>query len=233
MAEDAKTGVDEAVQAGQAVYTRLVLRVYDPVTFGFNFPVLWRCPKGNLQRLYDEHAGGRHLDIGVGSGYLIDRCRFPVDLPRITLMDLNPNSLGFAARRLRRYSPEVHRANVLEAWGLPGQGFDSVAMVNLLHCVPGTLPDKAVAFEHAYGALAPGGTLFGATVLGLEADHTRRSRRVLERYNSRRVFSNLEDRREDLEAGLGATFDVHEVDVRGAVALFVAHKHRQTREESE
>src|SRR4029077_17877512 len=135
----------------------------------------------------------------------------------------NSNSLRFAARRLRRYSPHTHRANVLEAWSLPEGAFDSVAMVNLLHCVPGTLRDKSVVFEHAQSVLAPGGVLFGATVLGREADHTKRSRKTMERFNSRGVFCNLDDRREDLEAGLSDVFATHQVEVQGAVALFTAH----------
>lgn len=214
---------ESSAYAGQAPYSRSFLLVYDLLAFGYNLPVLWRCPGKYFRQLYDENAGARHLDIGVGTGYLLDRCHFPSEAPEITLMDMNPNSLRFAARRIRRYSPRTHRANVLEPWGLPEQTFDSVAMTNLLHCVPGTLSDgKAVVFEHAQGVLAPGGTLFGATVLGTEADHTKRSMKTMERYNDRGSFCNLDDRREDLEAGLSAVFDAHEVEVQGAVALFTA-----------
>lgn len=54
--------------AGQAMYTRRFLRVYDAVIHGFNSPILWRCPKARLIDLYDKHASARHLDIGVGTG---------------------------------------------------------------------------------------------------------------------------------------------------------------------
>ena len=217
-------GRDRSAEAGQAIYKRFALHLYDRIVFGHNLPVLWRCPKEHLMRLYDQNARERHLDIGVGTGYLIDRCRFPCEAPQITLMDMSPGSLAFASRRLRRYSPETHRTNVLEPWGLAEGGFDSVAMVNLLHCVPGTLPEKAIVFDYANDALAPGGTLFGATVLGLEADHTKRSRKALARFNRRGVFSNLEDRREDLERSLAERFTTHEVEVQGAMALFAARQ---------
>lgn len=210
--------------AGQAGYTRLLLPLYDTIVMRYTLPRLWRCPKERILALYDENVRGRHLDVGVASGYLIDRCRFPTESPEITLMDLNPNSLGYAARRLRRYSPRTHRANVLEPWGLPVGSFESVAMSNLLHCVPGTLREKRVALEHARDALAPGGTLFGATVLGLEAEHTRKSRRAMERLNRKGGFCNLDDRLEDLDAGLAAAFPSHDVEVRGVVALFTASK---------
>lgn len=226
MQSDVAVERESSAYAGQAAYSRLLLTFYDLLLFGYNMPVLWRCPKGRLIQHYDEHAGTRHLDIGVGTGYLIDKCHFPSETPEITLMDLNANSLRFAARRLRRYSPHTLQANVLEAWSLPEQAFDSVAMVNLLHCAPGTLRDKAIVFEHARSVLAPGGTLFGATVLGTEADHTKRSRKIMERYNRRGFFCNLDDRREDLEAGLSDAFTTYGVEVQGAVALFEAHNGR-------
>lgn len=213
---------ESAAEAGQVGYTRKFLPFYDLFVLRYTMPVLWRCSKKRLRRMYDENADVRHLDIGVASGYLIDKCRFPTDAPEITLMDMNPNSLEFAARRLRRYSPATHQANVLEPWGLPEQAFDSIAMSNLLHCVPGTLRDKAVVFDHALRALAPGGTVFGATVLGTESLHTKRSMKTTERLNEEGAFSNLGDRREDLEAALAARFASHEVEVEGAVALFTA-----------
>lgn len=224
MTEAGNSMVDkgDAAYAGQAGYTRMGLRLYDLFVMGYTLPVLWRCKKKNLIELYDEHVGERHLDVGVASGYLLDRCRFPSEQPRITLMDLNPNSLRHAARRIRRYSPETHQANVLEPWGLDGRQFDSIAMANLLHCVPGTLRDDAVAFEHARQVLAPGGTLFGATVLGTEAEHTKRSLKAMERVNRSGAFSNLDDRLEDLEAGLAENFSSHDVRVEGVVALFAA-----------
>jgi SAM-dependent methyltransferase len=213
---------DNPAYAGQAVYTRSLLRLYDLFVFGFNFPVLWRCPKKHLLGLYEEHASAHHLDIGVGSGYLLNKGRFPTATPDITLMDLNPNSLEFAARRLQRLSPHTHQADVLAPWTLPERAFGSVGMVNLLHCVPGDLREKGVVFESAGKVLAPGGTLFGATVLGVGIEHTHRSQAVMERFNRKGIFSNLEDSLEDLESGLSSVFPSYDVRVQGSVALFSA-----------
>lgn len=143
--------------AGQAFYTPLGLKAYDALAYGLNSTLLWRCPRWRLVELYDENVSGRHLDIGVATGSNLDRCRFPVPDPEITLMDLNSNSLGAASRTLARYSPRTHQANVLEPWGLSSGAYDSVAMCHLLHCLPGEMPAKAVAFEHAKAVLAPGG----------------------------------------------------------------------------
>ena len=223
MSKAASVDKENAAYSGQAGYTRRFLPFYDLFVMRYTMPVLWRCSRKRLRRLYDENVAAHHLDIGVASGYLLDKCDFPVQEPEIMLMDLNPNSLQYASKRIRRYAPETHQANVLEPWGLAEYSFDSVAMSNLLHCVPGSLKEKApLAFGHAQTVLAPGATLFGATVLGLEADHTKRSRKMMEKLNQGGDFSNLEDRQEDLEAALSDRFESYEVEIQGAMALFSA-----------
>jgi SAM-dependent methyltransferase len=208
--------------AGQAMYTPAMLRAYDAFVYGFNFPFVWRCPRSRLLALYAENVSARHLDIGVATGLLLDQCRFPVPNPDITLMDLNSSSLAAASRRLRRYAPHIHRANVLEPWGLPPGSADSVGLFNLLHCLPGSIPDKAVAFEHARAVLAPGGALFGVTILGSGVRHNWLARRELALANRRGVMSNLDDRLDDLRAALDRTFGTAEVTVTGSMALFRA-----------
>src|ERR1700704_2748782 len=111
---------------GQAVYSARFLRIYDLLVLRFNGHFAWRCGPRRLVRMYDENVGARHLDIGVGSGYFLDKCRYPVATPDITLMDLNPNSLDAAAQRIRRYNPKTHQANALEPFGLPAGEFDTV-----------------------------------------------------------------------------------------------------------
>ena len=215
-------GRGDPAYAGQAGYTGWGLKAYDAMVYKFTAPVLWRCGKKDLVGLYDEQVSGHHLDVGVATGALLDTCRFPVPHPDITLMDLNPKSLAFASRRLRRFSPHTHQANVLEPWGLPGGQFESVGMVNILHCVPGTIGEKAVAFDHASDALAPGGTLFGSTILGKGVSHTRRSRFAMRRLNRNGAFCNLDDSLEDLTAALEERFPYHRIDIQGVIALFVA-----------
>jgi len=213
---------DPSVRAGQALYTRSFLRAYDTLVYRVNSPLTWRCPKARLVALYDRHVSARHLDIGVATGVLLDECRFPVPMPDLTLMDLNPHSLATASHRLRRYAPRLHRADVLRPWGLPAGLVDSVGMFHLLHCLPGTLQDKAVVFEHARQVLRPGGTLFGATIPGTGVRHNRSARWQLSLANRRGIMCNRRDRLEDLDAALGKVFSDHEVTVVGSVALFSA-----------
>jgi SAM-dependent methyltransferase len=213
---------DHPAYAGQAVYTPAALRIYDFLAFRVNAPFLWRASAASMLELYDAHVSSRHLDVGVGTGYFPDRCRFPVADPEITLVDLNPTALSFAARRLQRYTPRTQQANVLEPWGLPARSFDSIALSMVLLCAPGSLPEKAVAFDHARECLAPGGSVFGGTLLSGGVDHTRRSRLALKAMNRRGVFNNLGDHLDDLDAALAKAFVSHEIKVEGAVALFVA-----------
>jgi SAM-dependent methyltransferase len=171
--------------------------------------------------MYDEHVSARHLDIGVGSGYFLDKCRYPVQSPEITLMDLNPNSLDAAADRIRRYHPKTQQGNALEPFGLPPGAFDSVGLNWLLHCIPGTMRTKGVVFDHCKTVLAPGGVVFGSTVLTGGVPHTRFSRWMMDQLNDRNEsFSNREDDLDTLTAQLEKRFRDVSVDVVGSVAIF-------------
>ena len=212
----------DPAHAGQAVYGRAFLSVYDAIVYGFNSPVLWRCPKARLIEHYDAHLSARHLDIGVATGALLDAARFPVAAPEITLMDLNPNSLSAASRRLARYAPRTHRANVLENWRLEPGTYESVALTHILHCLPGSMADKGVAFEHAKRALTPGGTLFGATILAKDVPLNPPARAFTALSNARGILHNWDDGPAELDAALGRVFVEREIRMRGNVALFVA-----------
>ena len=210
-----------SVTAGQAVYSPLVLSVYDILVLGFSNHVLWRCPTAELRALYDRNVSARHLDIGVGTGYFLDRTRWPVSAPAITLLDLNANSLAAAARRIERYAPKTVAADALQP--LPDLGrFGSVGLCYLLHCLPGAIPSKAAVFNHVRPLLAPGARVFGATILQGNAPRSWAAQRLMDTYNSKGIFSNRDDRVEDLESALKSRFKDVRVDLKGAVALFEA-----------
>lgn len=215
-----------AVTAGQAVYSPLVLRMYDWFVLGFSNRLLWRCPTRELRRLYDRNVSSRHLDIGVGTGYFLDKAAWPVAQPAITLVDLNENSLAFAAERIKRYAPQIVRANVLEPLPLQANGgiggFESCGLCYLLHCIPGAIPDKAVIFDRVRPLLAPGARVFGATILQGSAPRSRPAQALMNAYNKKGIFSNSADTLEDLHAALAARFTRVNVTMRGAVALFEA-----------
>jgi SAM-dependent methyltransferase len=208
------------VEAGQAIYTKRTLNAYDFVVHGVSNRFLWKCPTQRLERHYDEHVSANHLDVGVGTGLFLDRCRFPSPTPRIALMDLNAETLQFASRRIARYRPETYRRNVLEPITLEGAKFDSVGMSYLLHCVPGNIEAKAVAFDHLKALMNPGAVLFGATLLQGGVTRNWGARRLMEIYNRKGVFANREDDLGGLRRALVQRFAEVSIEVVGCVALF-------------
>jgi ubiquinone/menaquinone biosynthesis C-methylase UbiE len=217
----AENSVD--VERGQRVYTPLVLRAYDLVVLGFSNRFAWRCRSATMLERYDRHIGRRHLDLGVGTGWYLERCTWPVEQPEITLLDLNENSLALAARRLRRYAPQTVRANVLDPFPLGDARFESAAANYLLHCLPGRIESKAATLaENVRPYLEPDGVLFGSTILSRGVPHTRIGRRLMHVYNRKGIFSNAGDDERGLQRGLASKLKNVEIEVVGAVALFAA-----------
>jgi ubiquinone/menaquinone biosynthesis C-methylase UbiE len=211
----------DAAYAGQEVYSRAFLRIYDPVILGFYGNIVWRCPTARLVEQYRQHVGHRHLDVGPGTGYFLEHARLPDDA-QLTLLDPNPSVLAHAARRLSDRHPSAVQANVLKPLPLTAKRFDSVALNYVLHCLPGPAARKAAALQNVAAVLKPGGVLFGATVLGATGPHTRLSRAVLGFVNSRRIFDNLTDTEDGLRDLLEASFATVEIEVIGSVAVFTA-----------
>jgi len=214
----------ERVSAGIALYSRLFLSVYDWLALGLNCRFLWRCPSHHLLELYNQHASANHLDIGVGTGYFMDRCSFPSSSPRLALMDLSPNSLRAAGKRLARYSPRTYLRNALEPFNLEPPGFDSVGLMNLLHCLPGDMKTKAVVFEHAREVMNPGAALFGSSILYRGVTRSFYTTLVLRANNRAGTMTNLEDDVDDLRESLHRHFSESSVHVIGCEALFWARK---------
>jgi SAM-dependent methyltransferase len=211
------------VEAGQAVYTRLVLPFYDAFVLGFSARFAWRCPRARLLEQYEELAGPRHLDVGVGTGWFLTHCHWRGARPEVTLLDLNENSLRAAAGRIARLSPRSVRGNVLEPVDLGAARFDSIGLNYLLHCLPGAIEEKAATVvRNLKPYLVSGGALFGSTVLGAGVRHNAPGRFLMRTYNRRGIFSNRADDAAGLERALAG--ELHDVAVRveGVTALFSA-----------
>lgn len=211
------------VEAGHAFYTRRALAVYDVAILGFFSLLAWRCPSARILDHYNCHVTSNHLDIGVGTGYFLDKCEYPTTTPRIGLMDLNTNCLDVAARRIERYHPEIYVANVLEPISPIDDKFDSIGMNYLLHCLPGTIETKAVAFEHLLAMANPGAVVFGATLLHDGVPRNWMARQVMDRNNAHGIFSNAHDDLDGLHSVLSTHFNEATIEVIGCVAIFAGH----------
>jgi ubiquinone/menaquinone biosynthesis C-methylase UbiE len=208
--------------AGQAIYNPVTLGLYDFVVLGVSNRLIWQCPTHRILELYDEHITSNHLDVGVGTGWYLDHCSFPGPHVRLGLMDINRSSLRKAAARLQRYGLELYQADVLEPIPVVAAPFQSVSLSYLLHCLPGRLSQKAVAFDHLSTLLTPGGTLFGATLLSRGIERSKPAQALMRLYNAKGIFSNEEDSVEDLCRELERRFERVTVQVVGCAALFAA-----------
>ena len=104
---------DDPAYWGQREYTRPLLMLYDPVVLGALARFVWRCPTSRLIQGYREHIRDRHLDVGPGTGYFLERSGLP-DGSRVTILDPNPNVLDHATRRLGRLDVTAVEADVLK-----------------------------------------------------------------------------------------------------------------------
>jgi hypothetical protein len=201
------------------VFNQRMLRYYDRL-LEFTCNRVWRCPIARTLELYRQHLSSNHLEVGVGTGYFLEHSELPGAERRLALLDLSPHCLQRTATRLSRYAPEIYRANALAPIELSVRLFDSIAMNYVLHCMPGAIRKKGIAFANLKPLLNESGVLFGSTVLrhGVRCDLGARS--FMRLYNAAEVFCNLEDSLADLKRALEMTFRSVQIEVIGCVAQF-------------
>jgi SAM-dependent methyltransferase len=210
-------------EAGAAVYSPLTLKLYDAWVLGISNQWAWQCPTRQvLLPFFRRHVGFRHMDVGVGTGYYLAKAQLPHSTA-VTLVDLNASSLEAARKRLNRASTRVIRHDIFQP--LPAEllgQYDSISLFYLLHCLPGSMLEKAHVFANLKHALAEGGVLYGATILGDEAGHNGFGSKLMEVYNKKGIFGNRSDSVEGLRTALALHFAEVEIEVVGKVALFTA-----------
>ena len=208
--------------AGAAFYSGKTLLIYDLLVLRFSNRWAWKCPTSKQLEFFQKNLSANHLDVGVGSGYYPSTCHYPGHPQRMALMDLNAECLKFASRRMKPtgITPACFVADVLEPieWGQPR--FDSISLFYLLHCVPGTMAEKACVFSHLSALLNPGGILYGTTILGKGGSPNAVARKLMGIYNAKGIFSNLHDDASTLERGLKDNFASAEIHIAGEVAMF-------------
>ena len=207
---------------GAGVYGRLGLHFYDAGVLGVSSLFVWRCSSRRVLAHYQANVSANHLDVGVGTGYFLDRASYPSPTPRLGLLDLNGNSLTHTARRLIRYSPEIYQADILRPIAVEAEPFDSIGLNYLLHCLPGPMTAKAVAFDNLSPLLRPGGTIFGGTVLRHGIRLPLQARGLMSMYNAMGIFGNSRDSLDGLRSELESRFDDVAIETHGCVALFRA-----------
>ena len=212
-------------QAGAAVYSPWVLKLFDWWVLGVSNHWAWRCSTTDvLMPLYRRHIGKRHLDVGVGTGFYLEYAGFARD-QHLSLLDLNENSLRAAVARMGRTDVSWFVQDVMQPLtALGDRKYDSIALFYLLHCLPGDMADKACVFDHLKQHLAEGGVLYGATILGDAAGHKGLGRKLMDVYNKKGIFGNRSDTLQGLEQALRKHFADVELTQHGKVACFTARR---------
>ena len=211
---------DDPGYRAQAEYTPAFLRIYDGLILGVFCRLLWRFPAPEVISDYERHVTRRHLEIGPGTGYFLDKAHIPDDI-ELTLGDPNPSVLEYAARRLVRYTPTIVQLDVRKPLKVTGL-YDSVGMNGVLHCLPGPIEAKACAVESVAAVLADGGVLFGSTIVVDAPAHTPVSRALIRSNNRRGIFGNDSDTLPGIRSLLEAVFRDVDVRLRGTMAVFTA-----------
>lgn len=210
-------------EAGAAVYSPLTLKLYDAWVLGVSNRFAWGCSTRQiLQPFFDRNIGARHLDVGVGTGYYLANANLP-DTTHVTLLDLNPSSLQAAKDRFGRADTQVLKHDVYAPLDASQhERYDSISLFYLLHCLPGTMADKAQVFANLKPCLKSSGVLFGATILGDAVGHNGFGRKLMAVYNKKGIFGNRSDSVAGLRSALEQHFTHVNIEVEGKVALFSA-----------
>ncbi|MBA2657854.1 MAG: class I SAM-dependent methyltransferase [Tatlockia sp.] len=213
------------IKKGQAIYTPLMLKVYNFWVLNISNQWIWRCHKKFQLEQFNNYISANHLDIGVGTGYYLQACKSS-QLAKISLMDLNQNCLDSAAIALKfkGEDPSVHLADIFKTQPHLAEQFDSISMNYLLHCLPGAMEAKQICIANAAAMLRPQGILFGATILSDEKLQTKASRVLSEIYNKKAIFCNREDNLISLQTALEKYLSGVEIATIGCVALFKGTK---------
>lgn len=201
--------------ARASIYNGLTLRLYDLGVLGLTNSLIWRCPTKLLVEHYRKQVGAAHLDIGPGTGYYLER----VDARSISLLDLNDSSLSAAAERIESQA-EVFALR--QSFFDPIDSnltFDSIGLNFLMHCIPDS--HKWTRLAELCEHLAPGGTIFGSTVIPDRAEANAVAVFLNGIYNRLGVFGNSEDTSSDITKSLQGLSHV-QVERVGQVILFSA-----------
>jgi len=213
---------DRAIYDGIKAYSAIGLRVYDTVVMRVLAKHVWGCEPSNFVDFYRHHVSDNHADIGVGTGYCLDRCSFDTPSPRLALIDLREDCLNYAARRLQRFAPEAYRRNAIDPIHIGTRRFDSVALGGLIHCLPGTMSDKGRVFDALAPILGAGAKVFGYSLVADRVDVNRRRQLVHACLNRLRVVNDRDDRMADLAGELHRRFDDCRLEMIGCFAFFSA-----------
>jgi 2-polyprenyl-3-methyl-5-hydroxy-6-metoxy-1,4-benzoquinol methylase len=211
---------NQRIERSQRFFNRASLFVYDLVLYGVISRYAWGCSIERLDHHYRKYLGLNHLDVGVGTGFLLNRALSDAAQPRLGLMDLSRECLEKTKRKVARFAPETYLQNLLQPIQYEIDKFDSIGINYVMHCVPGSFKEKGVAFAHLQPLLSENGVLFGTTVLSEDVHKNVLARPFMWLMNTLGVFNNRSDNARDLKECLATHFRLIEFEIVGVTAFF-------------
>ena len=209
-------------EPGASVYKPWILFIYDWLVLGVFSTYAWCCSTISTSLpFFRDNVSRSHLDIGVGTGYYLSNSSLSADVS-VTLLDLNPTSLSVAKARLSRPGVQTIQHDILLPLD-PTRKYESISMFFLLHCLPGPPSRKMALFHNLKNNLAPGGVIYGTTILAKGVEHNTFGKILLAVFNAWGIFDNREDSKEELKERLEDCFERVKVKVMGRVMMFECH----------
>jgi hypothetical protein len=212
------------VKRSQQFFNKRSLFFYDFLLYGVISKYAWGSPIRRLDSHYRKYVAHNHLEVGVGTGFLLNRVVFDSAHPRLALVDLSRDCMEKTKLKVARHAPETYIQNLLEPILHKIDKFDSIGINYVMHCVPGNFKEKGVVFTHLQPLLSENGVLFGTTVLSDNIHKNVLARPFMWLMNSLGVFNNRSDNAGDLKECLDANFQLIEFEVMGVTAFFAVKK---------
>lgn len=222
--------LEKQIQRAVRPYRAPILFFYDVGVYNIWNPFIWKCPSLHLEEHFKQYVRSPHLEAGCGTGYLLNRYMTSGKQAsdhvkqqfQLTLLDYSPGSLKWAVRRLKQYTPRIIRHNLLLPLPPVSRPYESICLNYVLHCVPGSFTEKEKVIVNLKASMAPGGILFGSTILGESSAKSYSAKLILAFYNLLGSFNNVHDTEEGLIEALSKNFLYVDCRVIGSVALFAA-----------
>jgi ubiquinone/menaquinone biosynthesis C-methylase UbiE len=211
---------DRRIRRSQQFFNKVSLFFYDFLLYGVISKYAWGSSIQRLDSHYGKYLRDNHLEVGVGTGYLLNRAEFDSAHPRLALMDLSRECLEKTKHKVARYAPDTYIQNLLEPIQYEIDKFDSIGINYVMHCVPGSFREKGVAFAHLQPLLSEKGVLFGTTVLSEGVQKNLLAKLFMWLMNALGVFNNRSDNARDLKECLQSRFQVIEFEIVGVTAFF-------------
>lgn len=211
----------DKVHQSQKFFNKGSLLFYDLLLYGVISRFAWGATIPSLDGLYRKYITTNHLEVGVGTGFLLGRALGKKNRDmRLAFMDLSDACLARCQVKMAAFRPEVYRQNLLHPVEQNIPKFDSIAINSVMHCIPGSFRDKSIVFTHLKALMNTDAVLFGTTVLGKNVNKNLLAKPFMWLMNRLGVFNNQADTGEDLREYLEKNFKILEFNVVGVTAFF-------------